>query len=60
MQPAGEFGMLTESVAVPADVHDVAVVDEPVDEGGGHHLIPEDLPQSSKPLLLVRIVDACS
>lgn len=30
-------------VAVPANVHDVTVVDEPVDERGRHDVIVEDL-----------------
>jgi hypothetical protein len=37
----------------------VAVVDQPVDEGPGHDVIPKNLtPHSSKLLLLVSTVDA--
>ena len=36
--------MVLHAIAVAADVHDVAVVDEAVDERTGHHLVTEDLP----------------
>ena len=35
--------MLAHAIAVAADVDDVAVMDEPVDERGGHDLVAEDL-----------------
>ena len=31
--------MIPHPVGVPADVDDVAVVDQPVDQRGGHHLV---------------------
>ena len=34
--------MLAHAVAVTADVDDVAVMHEPVDEGCGHYLIGQD------------------
>jgi hypothetical protein len=43
MEAASEFGMLAEAVAVSADVDDVTVVDEPIDQGRRHDLIAEDL-----------------
>ena len=33
--------MIPHSIAVPSDVDDVAVMDQPVDEGGGHHFVAE-------------------
>jgi hypothetical protein len=38
-----ELCVLAHAVAVAADVDDVAVVDEPVDEGAGHDLVAEDI-----------------
>src|SRR5690606_4014981 len=38
-----EVGVVAHPVAVAADAHDVAVVKQAVDQGGRHHLIPEDL-----------------
>ncbi len=38
-------------VAVPADVDDVAVMDEPVDEGCGHDFIAEDVAPFRKTLV---------
>jgi len=38
-----EVGVLAHPVAVPADVDDVAVVDEPVDQCARHDVIPKDL-----------------
>src|SRR6266542_41983 len=35
--------MLAHPVAVPPDVHDVAVVDQPIDERAGHDVVAEDL-----------------
>ena len=45
MLPEGapEFGVCAQAVAVPADVHDLAVVEQPVDERDGHDLVAEDL-----------------
>ena len=43
MKAAGQLGMLAEPVAVPADVDDVTVVHEAIDQGGRHYLIAEDL-----------------
>jgi hypothetical protein len=35
--------VMPHAVAVAANVHDVAVMDEAIDQRGGHHLIAEDL-----------------
>jgi hypothetical protein len=35
--------LVLHPVAVAADVDDVAVVDEPVDQRGCHHIVAEDL-----------------
>jgi hypothetical protein len=43
MQRMPEVGVLPHAVAVAADRHDVTVVDEPIDERGGHHVIAKDL-----------------
>lgn len=40
VQSPTEFDVLPQSVAVPADVRDVAVVHESVDECRGHDLVP--------------------
>ena len=36
--------MLPHAVAVAPDVDDVAVVEQPIDERGGHDLVAEDVP----------------
>ena len=33
--------MIPHAVGVPSDVDDMAVVDQPVDQSGGHHLVAE-------------------
>jgi hypothetical protein len=38
-----QLGMMPHPVAVAADVDDVTVMDEPVDQGAGHDLVAEDL-----------------
>ncbi len=43
MEPAGELRVLPQAVAVAADVDDVAVVDESIDQRGRHDLIAKDL-----------------
>ena len=61
MEGFGEFGVMTHPVAVAADVDDVAVMDEAIDECSGHDLSsPRISPHSSKPLLDVRTVEATS
>ena len=35
--------MLTHPIAVAADVHDVAVMEHPIDEGGCHDFVTEDV-----------------
>ena len=56
-----ELGVLAHPIAVAADVDDVAVVKEAVDEGGGHDVITEDLAPLLEALVgLVRTVEACS
>ena len=43
VQGLPELGVLAHAVAVAADVDEVAVVQEPVDERRGHDLVAEDL-----------------
>ena len=43
MQGLPELGVLPHAVAVAADRHDVAVVDEPIDQRRRHHVVAEDL-----------------
>lgn len=38
-------------LAVAADVDDVTVMDEPINERGGHHLVAEDLPPLGETLI---------
>src|SRR5690606_29857847 len=38
-----EVGVVAHAVAVASYAHDVAVVEQAVDQGGGHDLVPEDL-----------------
>ena len=57
LQSPLELTVLAQPVAIPADVHNMAMVDERVDERNGHDFITEHLAQS---LLLVRIFEACS
>jgi hypothetical protein len=38
-----QLGVLPQAVAVAADGHQVAVVDEPIDERRRHHVVTEDL-----------------
>jgi hypothetical protein len=52
-----ELAVLPHAVAVASDVNDVAVLDQPVDQGAGHDVIAEDLAHSSKLLLLVSTVE---
>ena len=52
--------MASHPVAVAADVDDVAVMDQPVDQALAMTSSPKTSPQSSKPLLLVSTVEACS
>jgi len=40
---AVKLGVLAHPVAVAADVDDVAMVNEPVDERAGHDVVAEDL-----------------
>ena len=39
MEPAGKFRMLPEAVAVAAGIHDVAMMDQPIDQRGGDHFV---------------------
>ena len=39
----GEFAVVPHPIAIPADVDDVAVMQEPVDQRPGHDVITEDL-----------------
>jgi hypothetical protein len=43
VQGLPELGVTAHAVAVAADVDDVAVVQEAVDQGGGHDVVAEDL-----------------
>ena len=42
MEGFGEFGVMTHPVAVAADVDDVAVMDEAIDECSGHDFVAQD------------------
>ena len=42
MEGPGEFGVVTHPVAVAADVDDVAVMDEAIDECSGHNVVAQD------------------
>ena len=42
MEGFTEFGVVTHPVAVAADVDDVAVMDEAVDECSGHDFVAQD------------------
>ncbi len=37
-----EFGVAAHPVAVAPDVHDMAAVEQPVQQGGGHDFVAED------------------
>ena len=56
MKRLPQLGVLSHSVAVAADVHDVAVVEDAVNERGGHDLIAHDdcAPQKVYPVLIAR------
>lgn len=43
MQATSELRVLAEPVAVAADIDDVAMMDEPIDQRRRHDLITEDL-----------------
>ena len=43
MKSSRELGVLAQAVAVPADVDDVTVVYEAIDQRRRHHLVAEDL-----------------
>ncbi len=43
MEDLGEVGVMTHAVAVAADVDDMAVMQQPVDERSGHDLVTQDL-----------------
>src|SRR5687767_12454151 len=46
-----EVAVFTETVTVASDVHDVAVVDQAVNESAGHDVVPEDLTPFFKALV---------
>lgn len=52
--------MVTYPVAVAADVDDVTVVNEVLDQRGGHDLVAEDLAPFLKALVGGEHVAACS
>ena len=43
MEGLPELGVLTHAIAVAADRHEMTVVDEAIDEGGGHDVITKDV-----------------
>jgi hypothetical protein len=43
MKRLSELGVLVQTVAVAANRHEVAMVDEAIDERSGHHVITEDI-----------------
>jgi hypothetical protein len=60
MELLPQLSVMAHPVAVAADREDVAVVQEPVDGGGRHDLVAEDLVHSSKLLFDVSTVEARS
>src|SRR5262249_38069581 len=42
-ESAGELAMLAHPIAVAPDIHDVAVMDQPINERRRHYFIAEDL-----------------
>jgi DNA gyrase inhibitor GyrI len=46
VQRVPEIGVLAHAIAVAANRDDVAMVDEPIDERGRHHVVAEDVPNS--------------
>ena len=51
MEHLGELGVLPHPVAVAADVDDVTVVQEPVDERCSHDFVAQDLAPLLKALI---------
>ena len=51
VKSASEISMPAQAVAVLADVYDVAVMYEPVDQCRRHYVVPEAVAQSSRPFL---------
>src|SRR4051812_6018009 len=43
LQRSIKLGVLAHAIAVAADVHQMAMMQNSVDEGGGHHLVAKDL-----------------
>ena len=43
MERLPEFGVLPHAIAVAADRHQMAVMDEPIDERSRHDVIAEDV-----------------
>lgn len=61
MDGLGEVGVAAHAVAVPADVDDVAAMQKPVEQRrAAMTSSPRMRPHSSKPLLEVSTVEACS
>ena len=50
MEDLGEVGVLAHAVAAPADVDDMAVVQQAIDESSGHDLVAQDGPSLKCPL----------
>ena len=51
MQRLPEVRVLPHAVTIAPDPHDVAVVDEPIDERRRHDLVAKDRPPLFKPLV---------
>ena len=60
MQCPRQVAAVTHPVTVPPDVHEVAVVEQPIQKRRRHHLISEDRPPLLEPLVRVSTVDARS
>ena len=43
MERLPELGVLTQAIAIAADRNEMTVVDEAIDERGGHDVIAEDV-----------------
>ena len=50
-QRAMQILVVAHAIAVAADVHDVAMMNETIDQRSGHHLVAEDLAPLRKTLV---------
>ena len=60
MEDLGEVGVLAHPVAAAADVDDMAVMQQAIDERSGHDLVAQDLAPLLEAFMEVSTVDARS